>query len=189
MYTLRTTLHFTMLAVLAGAAASCADSPAAPPAAVQPALLARSTDVSPLECPAAPATSSTTTIGALGGVLEAGGHRVIIPANAVLMPTRFTMTVPASRYVEVDVKAAGLEHFEFLQPVVLSLSYARCTRADIDRGNLRIYYVDSGTREILEDKGGVDNKLTRTVTTATDHFSGYLIGQGRSGDSGGDGSN
>jgi hypothetical protein len=91
--------------------------------------------------------------------------------------------------VEVDVKAAGLEHFEFLQPVVMSLSYARCTRTDIDRESLRIYYVDSQTREILEDKGGVDNKLTRTVTTVTDHFSGYLIGQGRSGDSGGDGSN
>jgi len=177
MYTL------TVLAVLAGAAASCADSPAAPPAAVQPALLARSTGVSPLECPAAPATSSTTTIGALGGVLEAGGHRVIIPANAVLFPTRFTMTVPASRYVEVDVKAAGLEHFEFLQPVVLSLSYARCARADVDRTNLRVYYVDSETRAIIEDKGGVDDKVARTVTTVTDHFSGYLIGQGRNGDS------
>ncbi|HEY7768004.1 hypothetical protein [Longimicrobium sp.] len=187
MYTLRTTLRFALLAALAGAAASCADSPAAPPAPA--ASLARFSGASPLECPVATATSATATIGALGGVLEAGGHRVVIPANAVLFPTSFTMTVPASRYVEVDVKAAGLEHFEFLQPVVLSLSYARCTRTDIDRESLRIYYVDSDTRAILEDKGGVDNKLTRTVTTVTDHFSGYLIGQGRSGDSGADGSN
>ena len=189
MYTLRTTLRFALLATLAGAAASCADSPAALPAPGAPASLARFSGAAPLECPVSTATSATATIGAHGGILEAGGHRVIIPANAVLFPTRFTMTVPASRYVEVDVKAAGLEHFEFLQPVVMSLSYARCTRTDIDRESLRIYYVDSQTREILEDKGGVDNKLTRTVTTVTDHFSGYLIGQGRSGDSGGDGSN
>jgi hypothetical protein len=184
MYTLRTTLRFAVLALVAGAAVSCADSPAAPPTAPRPSSLVRSGGATPLECPVSTATSATATIGALGGILESGGHRVIIPANAVLLPTRFTMTVPASRYVEVDVKAAGLEHFEFLQPVVLSLSYARCTRTDVDREGLRIYYVDSGTREILEDKGGVDNKLTRTVTTVTDHFSGYLIGQGRSGDSG-----
>jgi hypothetical protein len=189
MYTLRSPLRFAVLALLAGAAASCADSPAAPPTAPRPASLVRFTGVSPLQCPVAAASSSTATIGALGGVLEAGGHQVVIPANAVLLPTRFTITVPASRYVEVDVKAAGLEHFEFLQPVVLSLSYARCARTDIDRESLRIYYVDSQAREILEDKGGVDNKLTRTVTTVTDHFSGYLIGQGRSGDSGGDGGN
>lgn len=179
MYTLRTPLRFAVLALLAGAAASCADSPAAPPTAPRPASLARFSGAAPLQCPVATPTSATATIGAVGGILEAGGHRVIIPANAVLFPTRFTLTVPASRYVEVDVKAAGLEHFEFLQPVVLSLSYARCARTDIDRENLRIYYVDSDTREILEDKGGADNKLTRTVTTVTDHFSGYLIGQGR----------
>lgn len=178
MYTLRTSLRVAVLAVLAGAAGSCADSPSAPAAAPRSASLVRS-GVLPLQCPVAAAASSTATIGILGGILEAGGHRVVIPANAVLAPTRFTLTVPASRYVEVDVKAAGLEHFEFLQPVVLSLSYARCARTDIDRTNLRVYYVDSETRAIIDDKGGIDNKLARTVTTVTDHFSGYLIGQGR----------
>lgn len=180
MYTIRTTFRYAALLAATAAAASCADGALTAPEA---ASLAASTGPSPLECPVSTTTSTKATIGLMGGVIELAGHRVVIPADAVLLPTEFTMTVPASNYVEVDIKAAGQEHFEFRKPVSLTLSYQRCTRTNIDKENLRIYYIDSRTKAILDDMGGTDNKAARTVTTGTDHFSGYLIGQGRTEDS------
>jgi hypothetical protein len=176
MYTIRTTFRHAALLAATAAAASCADGGLTAPEA---ASLATSTGPSPLECPVSTTTSTRATIGLTGGVIELAGHRVVIPAEAVLLPTEFTLTVPASNYVEVDIKAAGQEHFEFRKPVSLTLSYQRCTRTNIDRENLRIYYIDSRTKAIIDDMGGTDDKVARTVTTGTGHFSGYLIGQGR----------
>lgn len=176
MYTIRGTIRFALCAA-AATLASCADG-AGTLTAPEAASLATSTGPSPLECPTSVTRTTRATIGLMGGVLELDGHRVVIPADAVLLPTEFTLTVPAGNYVEIDVKAAGEEHFQFRKPVSLTLSYARCTRTNIDKEALRIYYVDSQTKAILEDMGGTDDKTNRTVTTGTDHLSGYVIAQG-----------
>lgn len=185
MVKIRGTIRYALCAA-AATLASCADG-AGTLTAPEAASLATSTGPTPLECPTAVTRSTTGTIGLLGGVLELDGHRVVIPADAVLVPTEFTLTVPAGNYVKIDVKAAGEEHFQFRKPVSLTLSYARCTRTNIDRETLRIYYVDSQTNAFLEDMGGTDDKAGRKVSTGTDHFSGYLIGQGRTDDGSGDG--
>jgi hypothetical protein len=174
----RNTFRCAALSLAAVFATSCADRSAGPLTGPEGASLAGSTGPSPLECPVSTTTSKTALIGLLGGVIELNGHRVVIPADAVLMPTEFTLTVPASNYVEVDIKAAGQEHYEFRKPVSLTLSYARCTRTNIDKEALRIFYIDSRTKALIDDMGGTDDKAARTVTTGTDHFSGYVIGQG-----------
>lgn len=179
MYVTRNTFRCAALSLAAVFATSCADGSDGPLTGPEGPSLATSTGPSPLECPVATTTSKTALIGLLGGAIELNGHRVMIPAEAVLLPTEFTMTVPASNYVKVDITAAGQEHFQFRKPVSLTLSYARCTRTNIDKETLRIYYVDSQTNAIIDDMGGTDDKTARTVTTGTDHFSGYLIGQGR----------
>lgn len=138
--------------------------------------LATSTGPTLLECPTDQTKSVTGTIDLLGGTLELDGHKIVFPANAVLLPTEFTLTVPASNYMEIDVKAAGKDHFQFEKPVSMTISYTRCTRSNIDKNNLKIFYIDSGTKAILEDMGGVDDKTAKTVTTSTDHFTGYSIG-------------
>ena len=51
----------------------------------------------------------------------------------------------------------------------------RCSRTNIPRGPLSVWLVDPATGEMFENMGGVDDKLTRTVTFVTDHFSGYAI--------------
>lgn len=178
MYMTRNTLRVAALSLAAAFAASCADGSAGPLTGPEGASLATSTGPAPVECPVSTTRSTTATIGLLGGALELDGHRVVIPAEAVLAPTEFTLTVPASNYVEIDIKAAGQEHYQFRKPVSLTLSYARCTRTNIDKEALRIFYIDSRSKALIDDMGGTDDKTARTVTTGTDHFSGYVIGQG-----------
>jgi hypothetical protein len=40
-----------------------------------------------------------------------------------------------------------------------------------------VWHIDPLTKTFLEDMGGVDDKVARTVTFSTDHFSGYAIAQ------------
>ena len=163
--------------VLALALASCADAvqPTAPRA---PETALRSTSLGPtlIECPTSVTKSKSAVIGPVGGVIELDGHRMAVPLGAVKGLKQFTLTVPASNYMEVDLKAGGQEHFQFDRPVSITIDYSRCTRSNIDGRELRIFYVDPVTKAILADMGGVDDKTARVVTTSTDHLSAYSIG-------------
>lgn len=171
-------LRIPVLALLVAALAGCVDSTTAPARqpASEPLRATSSYGATLLQCPIDVTRSTSLTIGFLGGVLELDGHSVRIPLGAVLAPTEFTLSVPASNYVEIDVRANGQEHFEFLEPVALTISYGRCTRSNIDRASLRVYHVDSESKAILEDLGGSDDKVLRAVTTSTDHLSDYALG-------------
>ncbi|HEX2094749.1 MAG TPA: hypothetical protein VHG28_20260 [Longimicrobiaceae bacterium] len=164
--------------VIALALASCADlvRPSAAVEAPGAAALSASSGSTLLECPIDVTRSDTATVGLSGGVLEVDGHRVVIPANTVLVPTRFSLIVPVSNYMEVWVRAGSEEHYQFSRPVSLTISYARCTRSNIEKQSLRIFHTDESSKAILEDMGGTDDKTARTVTTTTDHLSGYTIG-------------
>lgn len=136
---------------------------------------ASATAVNFIECPTSATTSATALITPLGGVVSTGGTTVSIPAGAVLAPTTITVTVPASNLMEIDVSAAGVDHFVFQQPITVTLSYARCTRNDIDKSPLSVWYIDSVTKAAISAMGGVDDKIARTVTFITGHLSGYAI--------------
>jgi len=128
-----------------------------------------------VECPSTGATSTQGVIGALGGTLSVGGTTVSIPAGALLGPTQVVVTVPASRYMEIDVSVAGVEHFVFQQPITVTVDYGRCARSNLDTRLLSVWYIDSQSKQPLERMVGVDNKLTRTVTFVTGHLSGYAL--------------
>jgi hypothetical protein len=127
-----------------------------------------------IECPTSESASNSALVTPLGGLVSVGGTSVSIPAGALLAPTTVTVTVPASQYMKVDVSVEGLEHFIFELPVTITLSYDRCNRSNIDHAPLVAWYVDSEDAP-LELMGGVDNKLTRTVTFTTGHLSGYAL--------------
>lgn len=177
MFTARTWLRPAALSAALLAFAGCADGGPGGITAPADALATQSTGPVLLECPVETTTSTSSLIGPLGGVVNVGGHQLVIPPLAVLLPTQFTVTVPASQYVRVDITAGNGQHYQFQKPVSITLSYARCTRNDIAKENLRIFYVDDAN-VILQDMGGTDDKGARTVTTGTDHLSGYIIGQG-----------
>jgi hypothetical protein len=129
-----------------------------------------------IECPSSQSATATGLVTPLlGGVVSVGGMVVTVPAGAVLAPTTIEVTVPASQYLEIDVSVPGVEHFQFEVPIVVSMSYARCNRADILRTPLTAWYIDSSTKEPLDQMISVDNKLLRHVTFTTIHFSGYAL--------------
>jgi len=128
-----------------------------------------------LECPSNTTVQASGTIGLLGGVIQAGGTLVSIPAGALLQPTNIVLTIPASNYMEIDVSVPGVEHFFFEKDVVVTLDYSRCTRSNIDKGPLQVWHIDSDTKALLEQMPSVDSKLTRTVIFTTGHLSGYAL--------------
>ena len=163
------------------AVAACSDAPTSAPltsAATAPtrAVTVTEAPATLLECAAAPAASASRRITPAGGLVAVGGHAIAIPRGAVARPTTITMTVPASRYVEVDIKAAGVEHFRFARPVVVTLDYSRCgASADAIAQSFSAWYLDGSSRVFLADMGGVDDRLFRRIFFTTDHLSGYAV--------------
>jgi hypothetical protein len=127
-----------------------------------------------ITCPAPAAQASTGLIGPLGGVLAVGGIRVIVPVNAVLAPTSFTLTVPASNYLEIDVKAGDADHFVFARPVIVAIDYGRCGLPRFHSA-LSAWNIDPDTKALLEEMPSVDSQLTQTIIFSTIHFSGYAV--------------
>ena len=172
---LRRVLPIAVLAAFGG----CSDvQPTAPAAPTTPnALLGLpSPGATLVECPTDDALTAAANVEPLTeALLSVGGSSVLFPAGAVLDPINARLTVPASRYMEIRLRVNGEEHFDFELPLTVTIDYSRCKRTDVLLKPLSVWYIDSETKELLYPMGGVDNKLTRTVTFLTDHFSGYAI--------------
>ena len=147
------------------------------PTEPETALVSAQSEPSLLECPTNQTKSATAVVGALGGTVSVDGSRITLPPGAVLEPTTITLTVPASKYMEVDITANDAEHFDFVLPATVTISYARCNRSNINQAPLTVWYIDSVLKTLLQNMGGFDNKLLRTVTFTTDHLSGYSIAE------------
>jgi hypothetical protein len=165
--------------VLVMATAACSDSQSED-VLVDPTGSTSSTTTPPssanlVECPSSTTFETEESVLPLGGIVSLRGHSVSVPLGALLTTTTIGITEPASRYMMIDLSANGLDHFQFQAPLTVTLSYARCTRGNIDKGPLSVWLIDPATGELLAHMGGVDNKLTRTITFLTDHFSGYAI--------------
>jgi hypothetical protein len=158
---------------------SCGDrTPTAPisPSGEAPADLLFLSKPKLVECDAAEFESRTVEIGPGGGAVSVGDASVVFPENALLNQTLVTLTIPASRYVEVEITTNGQTVFPYasLQPIV-TIGYSRCNRSDLLFKLLSAWYIDSDSKELLEKMPSFDNKLTRSVTFPAEHFSGYAI--------------
>lgn len=85
------------------------------------------------------------------------------------------LTVPASRYMEVDITANNLPSFLFQTPVTVTIDYSRCWYRRTDRRTLTVWHIDPDTKALLQNMGGTDDKLRRRITFTTDHLSAYAI--------------
>jgi hypothetical protein len=168
-----TSRRLALLLVLGCALTACeAPDPAAP--ALEAPLLTARTGPSLLVCPTEQTRTRAALLPPLGGIVAVRGHSVQVPAGALLGPTLIRITEPASRFVEISVRANRLEHFIFELPVLVTISYARCPRWSVRR-RLEVWHIDPETHELLEPMGGFDNRITRSISFFTDHFSGYAI--------------
>ena len=161
-------------------ATGCSDAPTAAPAAPAP----EPTAPAPLlwwggptlvSCPVYTSQSTTGVIGPLGGLLSLGDFVVDFPAGAVTTPTLFQLTVPASRYMKVDVTAVGLDQFLFDAPISVTIDYSRCPADRTTGKDLEVWYVSPLLNIPLQNMGGVNDPAARRITFTTDHLSGYVI--------------
>ena len=186
---LRSTRLRAALVVAVGALlAACSDAPTAataptaprPGAAVNaatadPFAITASPTATLLACPSTVADSATAVIGPRGGMVGVEGSAILVPAGAVRTPTAFTIVVPASPVVQVEVHAAGVEHYQFARPVAVSISYARCSDSALPDSPLGAWWIDSATLSQLGVMAGIDDRAHRRVTFITDHLSGYAV--------------
>lgn len=154
-------------------ATSCGEQRATAPSPLS--SLNKDSSPSLLECPSNQTLSTTGLVGLLGGSISLGATGITLPAGALTLPTLFQVTVPASPYMEIDVSAVGFQTFLFQQPVTITIDYSRCNRSDTDQKTLHVYHIDPLTKQLLEDMGGVDDKVSQHITFSTGHLSGYAI--------------
>jgi hypothetical protein len=128
-----------------------------------------------LYCPSSETKSATAVVGSLGGTLSLLGTSVTIPGGALLDNTTVELTIPAGQYMEVDLTVNDGQHINFFQPVVVTIDYSRCNRFSTLFRLLSVWNIDQETKALLENMGGIDNKLTQSITFVTPHFSGFAI--------------
>ena len=166
-------------AIVVGTALSCAgpDGATRPEAGGTPALLvAESSGSALLVCPGSvPRYASGVVTPEHGGTVAVGGFSITLPPGAVREPHVLTLTVPESRYLEVDIRIDGHEHYVFQAPAVVTLDYSRCGISSNQLGQLTAWYIDAQTKALLENMGGVDDRPSRRITFVTPHLSGYSI--------------
>jgi hypothetical protein len=123
-------------------------------------------------CTVAPSAKATAIIDALGGSVSVAGVTLTLPAGAVDEATEFRVHVPSSTHAEVEIRANGQEHHQFLSPVVIAMDYSRCSTPS---GELAVWHIDPQTKALLENMGGVNDVLNQRVIFSTMHLSGYAI--------------
>ena len=154
-------------------AISCGEGRATAPGS----LSSRSENSGPslVECPTSESATSSALVGLLGGTVQVGATSISIPSGALSVPTIIQVTVPSSRYIEIDVTAVGFTSFLFQKPVSVTIDYSRCSRGDVDQQTLHVWHIDPVTKQLLDDMGGSDDKTTRRITFTTGHLSGYAV--------------
>jgi hypothetical protein len=178
----RRTVGSVLASVLLVLGASCSDGPTAPrtpsPADGSSKLLGLpifGSSPKLLSCPTSETQRATGLIGSLGGTLSLLGTSVTIPGGALLDDTSVELTIPAGQYMEVDLTVNNGQHINFLQPVVVTIDYSRCNRFSTLFKLLTVWNIDQDTKALLDNMGGIDNKLTQSITFVTPHFSGFAI--------------
>jgi hypothetical protein len=161
---------------------SCRDLPTAPskPAQAQDpnkllGLWGGSSSPQLLVCPSTQTQTTSGIIGIDGGTVSLGGTSVTIPLGALLGQTTVELTIPAGQYMEADLSVNGGQHISFLQPVTVTIDYSRCNPWQTLLRRLSVWNIDQDTKALLENEGGLDNKLLRQITFTTSHFSGFAI--------------
>jgi hypothetical protein len=128
-----------------------------------------------VSCPSNETRTVQALISPLGGTLSLAGTTIGIPAGALSVPTLITLTIPASPYMEIEVRANDLVSFLFNKPIGVRIDYSRCTDPDLSWGKLSVWQIDPQTKALIEHMGGVDSKGTRTISFTTGHLSNYAI--------------
>lgn len=166
-------------AVAVAAALTACSEPATAPTLDEPAPTLMGTETSPglLECRRTFFDITWGIIGPLGGLLSLDGHSITFPELAVDRLVLVTLRTPSTRFVEVEARVNGRDHFQFAQPVTVVLDYSRCEPWEIGPEPLTVWQIDPDTKAFIRDMGGIDDRANKRISFTTDHFSGYAVAQ------------
>lgn len=128
-----------------------------------------------LRCATNQTQTTTALVTTLGGSVSIGGTSIQIPAGALAIATNITVTIPQSTFMEIEVKANDLTSFVFQHDVSITIDYSRCPASEADKAPLSVWHIDPQTKQLLESRGGTDNKSTHRITFSTGHLSGYAV--------------
>jgi hypothetical protein len=165
----------SLLTLVALSVASCdSESPTAlaPPQSPELGLPGRGllNNLTLMSCTPLVADSATALIGASGGTIDVGPHRLTIPAGALTNDVSITAIAPSDTVSRVQLFPEGLK---FNKSATLRLSYGHCSGL----GTLlprRVVYIDEDL-DILEALVSVTNVFNQTVSGQLDHFSDYAV--------------
>jgi hypothetical protein len=121
-----------------------------------------------LSCSPQPYVSRTQVVGANGGTILVGTHKLVIPAGALSGDYTIRAEQVTHRVNSVRFSPEGLK---FAKPAKLTLSYSNCSPLLLLK---RVVYTDELLR-ILELIPSLDNLRTKTVTGDIRHFSRYAV--------------
>ena len=166
-------------AVAVAAALTACSEPATAPTVDEPAPNLIGTEASPalVECRRTFFDITWGIIGPLGGLLSLDGHSITFPQLALDRLVLVTLRTPSTRFVEVEARVNGRDHFQFAQPVTVVLDYSRCEPWEIGPEPLTVWQIDPETKAFIRDMGGIDDRANKRISFTTDHFSGYAVAQ------------
>lgn len=122
-----------------------------------------------LSCSTQPYAVTTQTVGAQGGVIAFGTHRLAIPAGALSRSVTIKAEQVSGKVNSVRFSPEGLQ---FAKPAALELSYSNCSPL---LGILKhVAFTDEKLR-ILELIPSIDLSGRSTVTGSIRHFSRYAV--------------
>lgn len=121
-------------------------------------------------CPRQDYARTVQTVGPNGGTINVGGHRLVIPRNALTRNVTITAEAPADYVASVKFQPEGLQ---FAKPARLTLDYSDCPLARLDLFKHIAYTTD--LLSILDLLNGTDNILTAKISADLDHFSRYAV--------------
>ena len=130
-----------------------------------------------IECPTEETSTNSGLIGVLGGSIAAAGTSITLPPGAVILNTLVRVTVPASTYMEIDVTANDLLTFLFQRSVTVTIDYSRCPTSVTAGKTLTVWHINTQTKVLIENMGGVNDPMQQKISFTTDHLSGYAIAQ------------
>ncbi len=161
---------FLLVFVVLAAGVSCTSEESLGPSTEQPSQSLGSllNNLHLLSCSSQAYAVTTKAVGAQGGTIVVGTHRLVIPAGALASSVTITAEQVSGNVNSVRFSPEGLQ---FAQPASLSLSYANCSPLMVLK---RVAYVNERLG-ILDLIPSLDNLFSKTVTGSIRHFSRYAV--------------
>ena len=128
-------------------------------------------------CPSKEFVLSFAMLGPQGGTMTGGPVTMDVPPGALPTGRLFVISVPRSRYLEMQIAAVGVEHFIFDLPVTITVDYSRCDLDQLDEQSLTAWFVDTQSLLPIEPMATEDDRLARRAVFITDHLSRYALAQ------------